>query len=113
LNQGEIWSIDFDPTRGAEMQKLRPAVIVSVDTAGKLPLRVVVPITNLQPVFQTVPWMVTIASSAQTHLIKDSTADCFQVRSVSTDRFNKLIGKVSQAELDAINTALKSVFGMS
>jgi mRNA interferase MazF len=29
MNQGEIWLVNLDPTLGAEMNKTRPALIVS------------------------------------------------------------------------------------
>jgi mRNA interferase MazF len=38
--------INLDPTIGAEIKKIRPAVIVNDDSLGKLPLRVIVPITD-------------------------------------------------------------------
>jgi mRNA interferase MazF len=37
--------INLDPTLGAEIRKTRPAVIVSDDAIGTLPLRVIVPVT--------------------------------------------------------------------
>ena len=43
-SRGEIWLVDFDPAVGAETRKLRPALIMSVNTIGRLPLRMVVPI---------------------------------------------------------------------
>ena len=46
MTRGEIWLINLDPTLGAEIRKTRPAVIVSVDAVGVLPLRVVVSITS-------------------------------------------------------------------
>lgn len=36
--RGEVWCVEFDPARGDEIRKLRPAVVVSVATAGKLAL---------------------------------------------------------------------------
>ena len=51
--RGEIWLIDFDPALGAEIQKIRPAVIISMDTIGRLPLRMVVPVTDWKtPLFR-------------------------------------------------------------
>ena len=44
--RGEIWLINLDPTIGAEIKKTRPAVVVNSDYIGKLPLKLVVPITN-------------------------------------------------------------------
>jgi mRNA interferase MazF len=43
---------------GAEIQKLRPAVVVSVDAVGRLPLRIVVPVTDWKPVYAAFPWFV-------------------------------------------------------
>ncbi len=37
--RGEVWMVDFDPAVGAEIRKLRPAVVISVDAVGRLPLR--------------------------------------------------------------------------
>jgi mRNA interferase MazF len=46
MKQGEIWLINLDPTVGSEIQKTRPAIIVNDDVIGKLPLKVIVPITD-------------------------------------------------------------------
>jgi mRNA interferase MazF len=46
MKQGEIWLINLDPTLGAEIKKIRPAVIVNDDALGKLPLKIIVPITD-------------------------------------------------------------------
>jgi mRNA interferase MazF len=32
--RGEVWWVDFDPARGGEIRKTRPAVIVSNDAAN-------------------------------------------------------------------------------
>ena len=37
--RGEIWDICFDPSVGAEIQKTRPAVVVNIESVGRLPLR--------------------------------------------------------------------------
>lgn len=36
-NRGEVWLIHFDPSIGAELQKLRPAIVMSVPQVGRLP----------------------------------------------------------------------------
>jgi mRNA interferase MazF len=45
-SRGEIWLVNFDPAVGGEIRKLRPALVVSLDSIGRLPLRMVVPITD-------------------------------------------------------------------
>jgi len=29
--RGEVWRVEFNPTKGDEIQKLRPAVVISID----------------------------------------------------------------------------------
>ncbi|MEO8611064.1 MAG: type II toxin-antitoxin system PemK/MazF family toxin [Chloroflexota bacterium] len=43
--RGEIWSVNFDPTVGDEIQKTRPAVILNVTAASRHRLQIVVPIS--------------------------------------------------------------------
>ena len=38
--RGEVWLVDFDPAVGAEIRMARPAVVVSVDSVGRLPQKV-------------------------------------------------------------------------
>jgi len=55
MKQSEIWLIDLDPTKGAEIQKKRPAVIVNDNALGKLPLKVIVPITDWKDRYEIAP----------------------------------------------------------
>jgi mRNA-degrading endonuclease toxin of MazEF toxin-antitoxin module len=44
--RGEVWLVNVDPPTGAEMGKVRPAVVINRDSVGRLPLRMVVPIAT-------------------------------------------------------------------
>jgi len=83
MKQGEIWLINLDPTIGAEIRKTRPAVIVNNDQLGKLPLKVIVPITDWKDRYHIAAWMVKIEPDSVNGLTKTSGMDCFQVRSLS------------------------------
>ncbi len=109
MNNGEIWLINLDPTVGAEIQKTRPAIIVSHDAVGILPLKVIVPITDWKPQYNQVPWMVHLAPSEGNHLRKESACDTFQVRSVSQQRFVKCLGRIDEVTMRRIKNALKRV----
>src|ERR1700682_1336573 len=93
--RGEIWMVQFGPSVGAEIRKIRPAVVISVDTIGRLPLRMVVPITDWKASYRSFPWFVELPASATNGLLKDSGGDCFQTKSVSEARFVRLLGAVT------------------
>ncbi len=47
MKRGEVWWVNFDPSVGGEIQKQRPAVIVSNDAANRFLNRLqVVPMTS-------------------------------------------------------------------
>lgn len=53
MKQGEVWLINLDPTVGSEIKKTRPGIIVNDNTLGKLPLKVIVPLTDWKDVIQS------------------------------------------------------------
>lgn len=109
--RGEIWWVDFDPTVGAEIQKTRTAVVVSLDFIGKLPLKIVVPITGWDSRYERNPWLVRIPKSSMNGLAKESAADCYQIKSVSLNRFSRKLGCLTGAELDEICAAIQLCVG--
>lgn len=104
--RGEIWLVDFDPAVGAEIRKLRPALVVSVDAVGKLPLRMVVPITDWKPQYASYPWFVELLASSGNGLSKCSGADTFQTKSVATARFDRRLGIVTASQLEEVASAI-------
>lgn len=109
MNQGDVWLITLDPTVGAEISKARPCVIVNDDNLGRLPLKMVVPITDWKDHFSVAPWMVKIEPSNGNGLDKDSAADCFQLRSISEQRLIRRIGKLDESQVERIKAALAIV----
>jgi len=109
MKRGEIWLINLDPTVGAEIRKTRPAVIINADQLGKLPLRIIVPITDWKTHYSIAPWMVKLNSTSQNGLSKISSADCFQVRSVSKTRFVNKIGHLNADQMEEISFGLSAV----
>lgn len=109
--RGEIWLIDFDPAVGAEIRKVRPAVVLSIDTIGRLPLRMVVPITDWKGLYASFPWFVEVPATPTNGLSKDSGADAFQTKSVSEQRLIRRLGVITAAQLDAIASAIALCVG--
>ena len=109
MKQSEIWLINLDPTVGSEIKKTRPAVIVNDNSLGKLPFKIIVPITDWKERYEIAPWMVYVKPDSLNNLSKESAADCFQIRSLSEERFIKKLGRISAKNLDDIKDALAKV----
>jgi mRNA interferase MazF len=112
MKRGEIWLVNLDPTVGAEIKKTRPAVIVSNDLLGKLPLKIIVPITGWNDDFKDADWHVRLSADKATGLDKDSSADTFQVRSVAERRLVRKLGELDGEKMEKIADGLQIVLGL-
>lgn len=115
MRRGDIHSVDFDPARGSEANKLRPAIIVSNDAANATARRLgrgvitVVPVTsNVERVY---PFQV-LLPAAETGLNRDSKAQAEQVRSVAIDRVGDRLGVVPHTIMLDIEEALRLHLGL-
>lgn len=107
--RGEIWWVCFDPSVGSELTKTRPAVVVSSDAVGILPIKLVVPLTEWKDRFAENIWHVRIEPSALNQLDKVSAADVLQLKSVALERFTGEKGRLSADELEEIVLAIAAV----
>jgi len=112
MNQGEIWLVNLDPTLGAEMNKTRPALIVSDNGLGKLPLKVIVPVTGWKEHYNIAAWMIKIEPCRENGLSKISSIDCFQIRAVSQQRLVEKIGEITRDEISRVHEGILKVLGI-
>lgn len=109
MKRNEVWLVDLNPTIGAEIKKTRPVVIVNDDNIGILPLKVIVPITDRKDWHSPMSWLVRLEPTPVNGLSKLSSADAFQIRSISQQRFIRQLGELSGIEMEEIVKALKTV----
>lgn len=109
MRRGEVWLANLEPTIGAEISKTRPVVIVSRDRIGRLPLKVIVPITDWKEQYAYRRWMIQLEATSENGLSKLSGADTFQVRSVSQQRLTRKLGTLSDTVMQEITEALALV----
>ncbi|MGA7495475.1 MAG: type II toxin-antitoxin system PemK/MazF family toxin [Isosphaeraceae bacterium] len=110
--RGEVWLVRFDPSAGAEIRKVRPAVVVNLDAIGRLPLRIVVPVTDSKSDFGNLSWFVFLPAASENGLSKNSGADALQVKSVTVTRFAPKLGEVTDAHIDEIAAAIALCVGV-
>ncbi len=107
--RGEVWRVNLDPTLGAEMKKVRPAVVISSNAVGKLPVKLVAPITKWKDWFTGLTWLVPLNPDGNNGLTDDSAVDTLQVRGISFERFIEKKGHVTASQLEEICTAVAIV----
>jgi len=111
--RGEIWLVRFDPTVGSEIRKTRPAIVVSSDAVGRLPIKLVAPITDWKDRYAAHIWHIRIGPSPMNGLAKTSAADALQLRGVDHLRFVRKLGEVSPVILRQIVVAVTAIIEYS
>lgn len=110
MRRGEIVTVEFDPARGSEASKTRPAVVVSNDSANGVATRLgrgmitVVPVTTSTE--RVYPFQV-LLPARQTGLRRDSKAQAEQVRSIAVERIGKRVGHLPAPLLAQLDQALR------
>ncbi|MCX5263538.1 type II toxin-antitoxin system PemK/MazF family toxin [Streptomyces sp. NBC_00199] len=113
MRRGDIHLVDYEPTRGGEVNRARPSVIVSNDAADRSLERhgrgviTVVPLTsNTTRVLTFLTFQVFLGAD-ECHLPKDAKAQCEQVRAVAPERILARIGAVRRPRMAEIGGALR------
>ena len=107
--RGEIWLVNFDPTVGTEIKKTRPAIVVSSDAVGRLPIKLVAPLTDWKDRYAHNLWHVRIDPDSNNGLSKPSAVDALQLRGMDTQRFIRRLGEVPPDTLEEIVLAIAAV----
>jgi mRNA interferase MazF len=104
--RGEVWWVSFDPSLGGEIQKTRPAIVLSNDAANTALNRViVVPITSQVSKLYPGEALVTVNSEH-----RKAMAD--QIATASKERLRNKLGSLSRADMSAVENAVLMQLGM-
>ena len=109
--RGEVWLVDLEPTRGAEIKKTRPALIIQNDVGNRhSPLTIVAPISSKfsLPVY---PIQVRV-NAREGGLTEDSVVLLNQIRSIDKGRLVKRVGKVTPITIKSVDVAVRISLGL-
>ena len=106
LNRGNVYWVDLDPTRGSEIRKMRPCVLVGAAPINQARRTVVV--VPLSTVGKPRPPIVVPVSC----LGKQVVAVCDQIRAVDKTRLIKEAGSLSRDDLEALDLGLRQVLSL-
>ena len=103
MNRGDVHLVRLDPTRGSEIQKTRPCVIVSPDELNAhLRTVIVAPLTTGGRAY---PWRIRCRFQQRSgHVVLD------QLRTVDRERVVKRLGALPGQTLTEVLGALQEMF---
>ena len=110
VRRGDIHLVDFEPIRGSEANKTRPAVVVSNDQANATAERLgrgVVTVVPLTSNTQRVASFQVLLESAVTGLNRNSKAQIEQVRAVAIERVGRRVGSVPRGLVPQLDAAIR------
>jgi len=98
--RGEVWWVSFDPSVGGEIQKTRPAIVISNDSANAALNRVIViPITS--QVAKVYPGEALVSLNGES---RKAMAD--QIMTAAKQRLKSKLGNLSRSHVNAVKNKL-------
>ncbi len=107
----EIWLVNLNPPgKGREIHKRRPALVVSVDDFNNCPaeLVMILPITGTE---RRVPAHIRV-KAGEGGLTKTSFIKCDQIRTISKERLEKKLGRISDGIMSRVEEALRILLSL-
>jgi mRNA interferase MazF len=107
--RGEIWLLDWSPSRGSEQAGFRPALIIQTDAANCNPGYPNTIVLAISTKGKAVPFHVVLKPHNLNGLSETSFVKCEQVLTVAKERLVRKLGVIDEEELQKINRAIRLV----
>lgn len=102
--KGEIWLVDFNPARGNEQKRLRPALIIQNDIGNEFSsITIVAAITSTTRIF---PIIVPLAKGT-IGLKNRLMVNLAQLLTIDKTRLNKRLGRLNPEQIAQVDQAIK------
>jgi|SRR3989344_3859982 len=109
--RGEVWIVNFDPTIGSEIKKIRPAVILQNDIGNRFSSVTIVAAISSHSGDLLYPTEV-LAGPPEGGLEKPSIVLLNQIRTVDKKRLVTRIGRIELGTMRAIDRAILISLGL-
>lgn len=107
--RGEIWLLDWSPSRGSEQAGFRPALVIQTDAANKNPGYSNTIVLAVSTKGKPVPFHVPLTPNRINGLTEASFVKCEQVLTVAKERLARKLGAIGEEELQQIKRAVRLV----
>ena len=107
--RGEIWLLDWSPSRGSEQAGFRPALIIQTDAANSNPGYPNTIVLAISTKGKPVPFHIALKPNRSNGLTQASFVKCEQVLTVTKERLVRKLGAIGEGDLQQINRAVRLV----
>ena len=108
--RGEVWLVNWNPARGSEQAGRRPALVIQNDIGNeKAPTTIVAAISSSVRVY---PMNVQI-NPPEGGLDHPSIIKTSQILTISKERLEKRLGRISRDSMDEVDKAIKLSLALS
>jgi mRNA interferase MazF len=103
VSRGEVYRVRLDPSRGSEIRKTRPCVVVSPDELNQsLRTVIVAPMTTTGHAY---PWRISCAFQNRRGFVALD-----QLRTVDRERLASRLGRLAPSTLGSVLATLQEIF---
>lgn len=112
ISRGDIFWVDWFPGRGSEQTGRRPALVVQRDEANYNPNYPLIIVVAISTKGRRISVHVPIQPSDENGLAFLSYVKCEQLVTISKDRLENRLGRLTKAELAEVDKALKLILDL-
>jgi mRNA interferase MazF len=110
--RGDVYLVEFDPARGHEIQKTRPALVIQNDIGNQYSQVTIVAAITSRLSATPYPVEVVIVPNKANGLSMPSAIQLNQIRSVDRERLVRRLGALDMAAMREVDRALKISLGL-
>ena len=111
IKRGDIYWVDWNPSRGSEQKGIRPALVIQNDIGNDKSATTIVASCTTAP-NKPYPFIVNF-TSADSGLDKDGSVDLASIITIDKTRLLNKLGQLSQSKMKEVDRALIISLGIS
>ena len=110
--KGEIWLVNWNPSRGSEQSGIRPSLIIQNDFGNKNPNFPNTIVLTISTKGREIPFHVKLIPNQLNGLGDISYIKAEQILTISKERLIKKLGQISDNEYKQVNNGLNLVLNL-
>lgn len=112
IRRGELYQVDWNPSRGSEQAGIRPALVIQTDIGNQVTAYGVTIVLSVSSKLKGYPAMVQVEPSEENGLTVTSEINTGQIMTVAKDRLIRRLGQISAGDMKKVEQKLSYILGL-